>query len=141
MIVFSLFNTKNSEENLIDKLISKGEYDLNNKYVILALNVQQIENTLIELLVQNNKSFNKRGFNNLNELAKIYYEDQYIMNGLMYINYIMYEKHGLNIRNNVSHGNYFNRNIHVEILTTFCSIMFLNGLVKKGYENYDKNKK
>ena len=139
--IISLFNTKNSEENLIDKLISKGEYNLNNKYVILALNVQQIENTLIELLVQNNKSFNKRGFNNLNELAKIYYEDQYIMNGLMYINYIMYEKHGLNIRNNVSHGNYFNRNIDVEILTTFCSIMFLNGLVKKGYENYDKNKK
>ena len=49
----------------------------------------------------------------------------------MFVNYILYEKHGLNIRDNISHGNYFNKNIDVEIITSLCAIMFLNGLLKK----------
>lgn len=129
--IISFFNIKEGKRSLIDKLISGGNYSLKNDYVILAMNVQQIENSLIEILKLKGRTISKSGFDNLNELAKEYYDDKYYMNGLMYINYILYEKHGLNIRNNISHGNYFNKNVEIEIMTTLCSIMFLNGLLKK----------
>lgn len=129
--IISFFNIKEGKRSLIDKLISYGNYFLKNDYVILAMNVQQIENSFMEILNLKGRKISDSGFDNLNELAKEYYNDKYYMNGLMYINYILYEKHGLNIRNNVSHGNYFNKNVEIEIMTTLCSIMFLNGLLKK----------
>lgn len=129
--ILSFFNTKEKNRVLIDKLISKGSYKLKNDYVILAMNVVQIENTIIEILKKKGGKIFKDGFKNLNELANDYFNDDLYFNGLMYINYILYERHGLNIRNNISHGNYFKKNVEVEIMTTLCAIMFLNNLSRK----------
>ena len=95
------------------------------------MNVVQIENTIIEILKKKGGKISKDGFKNLNELANDYFNDDLYFNGLMYINYILYERHGLNIRNNISHGNYFKKNVEVEIMTTLCAIMFLNNLSRK----------
>ena len=129
--IISFFDLKEGKRSLIDKLIKQGNFKLYNDYVILALTVIQIENSIIDLLKIKGKSITNNGFNNLNELAKEYTNDDFNFNGLMYINYILYEKHGLNIRNNIAHGNYFGKNIDIQILTTICAIMFINGLLRK----------
>ena len=129
--IISFFDLKEGKRSLIDKLIKQGNFKLYNDYVILALTVIQIENSIIDLLKIKDKNITSNGFNNLNELAKEYTNDDFNFNGLMYINYILYEKHGLNIRNNIAHGNYFGKNIDIQILTTICAIMFINGLLRK----------
>ena len=130
-LLISFFDMKKGSKSLMNILMSKGEYTIKNEYIILAMNVIQIEHTLIEILVAKNKKYSKSGASNLNELAKDYVDNPVYFNGLMYINYILYEKHGLDIRNNISHGNYFKRNIDVELLTTYCAIMFLNNIHRK----------
>lgn len=129
MILF--FDIKEGKNSLIDKLIKKGNYVLKNNYIILAENVIATESIIIKIMKNKNLNYTKSGFSNLNVLAKQYYSDDIYFNGLMYINYILYEKQGLNIRNNISHGNYFKRNIEVELLTTFCALIFLNNLLRK----------
>ena len=129
--IISFFDLKEGKRSLIDKLIKQGNFKLYNDYVILALTVIQIENSIIDLLKIKGKNITNNGFNNLNELAKEYTNDDFNFNGLMYINYILYEKHGLNIRNNMAHGNYFGKNIDIQILTTICAIMFINVLLRK----------
>lgn len=129
--IISFFDLKEGKRSLIDKLIKQGNFKLYNDYVILALTVIQIENSIIDLLKIKDKNITNNGFNNLNELAKEYTNDDFNFNGLMYINYILYEKHGLNIRNNIAHGNYFGKNIDIQILTSICAIMFINGLLRK----------
>ena len=130
-LILSFFDMKRGNKSLMNLLISKGEYSIKNSYVLLAMNVIQIEHTVIEILDKMKKEYSKNGANNLNELAKEYVNDPIYFNGLMYINYILYEKHGLDIRNNISHGNYFNKNVEVELLTTYCAIMFLNNIHRK----------
>lgn len=129
--IISFFDLKEGKRSLIDKLIKQGNFKLYNDYVILALTVIQIENSIIDLLKIKGKNITNNGFNNLNELAKEYTNDDFNFNGLMYINYILYEKHGLNIRNNIAHGNYFGKNIDIQILTTICAIILINGLLRK----------
>ena len=134
-LIISMFDIKEGERSLMNKLISKGHYLLINDYVILAMNVIQIEHMVIEILKNKKMDISKDGLKNLNDLAEIYVDNPIYFNGLMYINYILYEKKGLNIRNNISHGNYFNKKVEVELLTTYCSIMFLNNLCGKEREN------
>lgn len=129
--ILSFFDMKKGKKSLMNLLMSKADYSLQNPYVILAMNIIQIEHTVIEILKKMKKEYSKDGFNNLNELAKHYLNDSPYFNGLMYINYILYEKHGLDIRNNVSHGNYFKKDVEVELLTTYCAIMFLNNIYRK----------
>ena len=135
MLLF--FDNKEGNRSLISKLISKGNYKINNDYIILAMNVSQIENGIVKILKSKGKKLTKNGSTNLNELAKDYENDDAYFNGLMYINYILYERHGLNIRNNISHGNYFKKNVEVEIMTTICAIMFLNILIRKECDSCD----
>ena len=127
------------KRSLIDKLIKQGNFKLYNHYVILTLTVIQIENSIIDLLKIKGKNITNNGVNNLNELAKEYTNDDFNFNGLMYINYILYERHGLNIRNDIAHGNYFGKNIDIQILTNICAIMFINGLLRKERSENDKN--
>ena len=137
--IISFFDLKEGKRTLIDKLIKQGDFKLYNDYVILVLTVIQIENSIIDLLKIKGKNITNNGFNNLNELAKEYTNDDFNFNGLMYINYILYERHGLNIRNNIAHGNYFGKNIDIQILTNICAIMFINGLLRKERSENDKN--
>lgn len=129
--IISIFNNKERNKSLVSILISKGNYKLKNNYIILAKNIVQIEQTIINIMKRKKIPISTKGFKNLNILAKEYVTNDVVFNGLMYINYILYEKHGLNIRDNISHGNYFNKNIDVEIITSLCAIMFLNGLLKE----------
>lgn len=130
-LIISFFDIKEGRNSLIEKLIKKGNYVLENNYIILAENVIIIEGMIIKIMKNKKLNYTKSGISNLNVLAKEYYSDDIYFNGLMYINYILYEKQGLNIRNNISHGNYFKRNVEVELFTTFCALMFLNNLSRK----------
>ena len=115
----------------------KLEKLINNDYVLLASNVIEIEHIVIEIMKLKKMKYTKNGFNNLDELARKYTDNPIYFNGLMYVFYILYEGRGLNIRNNVAHGTYFNLDIEVELLTTFCAMMFLNNLYLKERGNYD----
>ena len=135
--IISFFDIVEGKESLIQKLISKGSYNTKNRYIILAKNVLQIEHSVIEIMKKKGINYTKSGFNNLNSLARDYFDNEIYFNGLMYINYILYEKDGLNIRNNISHGNYFKKQINIELLTTFCAMTFINTLERKECEECD----
>lgn len=62
------------------------------------------------------------------ELARFYKDNKTAFNGLMYINYILYEESGFKIRNNIAHGNLINDNLDIELITTFSSIVLLQWL-------------
>lgn len=126
-----LCELKEGKKSLINKLIYKKKYPIKNEYLIFTLNTLEIENNIIKLLKMKGCKIESDGFKNLNTLAEYFYNDKDIMNGLMHINYILYERHGLNIRNNIAHGNYFNKNIELEILNSFCALMFINNLLRK----------
>lgn len=135
--LLSFFNYKEGYRSLITKIISARNYPINNDYIILAINVSQIENGIVKILKSKGKKLSKKGVVNLNELAKCYENNEVCFNGLMYINYILYERHGLNVRNNISHGNYFNKDVEVEIMTTTCANMFLDNLIRKECDDCD----
>lgn len=48
-LILSFFDMKRGNKSLINLLISKGEYSIKNSYVLLAMNVIQIEHTVIEI--------------------------------------------------------------------------------------------
>ena len=73
----------------------------------------------------------KNGFDNLNDLAEQYKDDKRVMDGLMYLNYILYEKSGLNLRNYSMHGMLINTNIDVPLLVTFSGLIFVSWLLEK----------
>ena len=59
----------------------------------------------------------------------IYTEDKDIVNGLMYLNYILYEKSGLNLRNYMMHGTLINSNLDIPLMVTFSGLIFVSWLL------------
>ncbi len=135
--ILSFFDKEKGKRSLINLLMMGKTKLINNDYVLLASNVIEIEHIVIEIMKLKKMKYTKSGFNNLDELARKYTDNPIYFNGLMYVFYILYEGRGLNIRNNVAHGTYFNSDIEVELLTTFCAMMFLNNLYLKERGNYD----
>ena len=83
---------------------------------------------IIDVLKQKKINIDNDNEKNLIKLAKIYKDNKTAFNGLMYINYILYEESGLKIRNNIAHGNLINDNLDIELITTFSSIVLLKWL-------------
>ena len=46
----------------------------------------------------------------------------------MYLNYILYEKSGLNLRNNAMHGTLINETLTVPLIVTFSGLIFISWL-------------
>lgn len=137
-MLIKYFDLYYGRQTLLKKLISLGHYESQNKYVVLAKNVIQAEVTIIEIMKSKKLNYCKDGALNLRELASKYISKDNYFNGFMYINYVFYEESGLNIRNNIAHGNYFNENIDIELLASFGVISFVNAIY---YEECKENGK
>ena len=85
---------------------------------------------VLDLLVKYNLEVTDDGRTNLYTLALFFKGEKFIVNGLMYINYILYEITGLNIRNKVAHGTLINENTDVELMLSFSAIIFMQHLMQ-----------
>lgn len=110
--------------------ISLG-YDYENSYEILVSNILAIEADVLCLLKRHSLKEHSNGFDNASELFDFYKSDKQIVNGLMYINYILYEKSGLNLRNNAMHGNLINTDLTISLLVTFSALIFMSCLLNE----------
>lgn len=118
---------KENIANLLAKLKNKFEYEKElNDYSIAVMNVLSIEYYIHKILRENGESPTKDGVTNINMLVKLFKDDNEILNGLMYINYTLYEFDGLNLRNNLLHGNLINADLTIPLITTFSGLIFVN---------------
>ena len=53
------------------------------------------------------------------------------INGLMYLNYTLYEKSGLNLRNNIMHGNLINTDLTIPLIVSFSGLIFTSWMLNE----------
>lgn len=123
--------SKDEFYNLIEELKSSIGYNFENRYAMIVSNVLAIEVNVIKLLEKNNIETSTSGFTNLNNLFEICKNDEEKVNGLMYLNYILYEKSGVNLRNNVMHGTLINEDLTIELLVSFAGLIFISWLLNE----------
>lgn len=116
-------------KTIIDKLKNSINYDCDNDYAIVVNNILAIESNIVTFMKKKGLRDNKNGFDNINDLMSIYTEDKDIVNGLMYLNYILYEKSGLNLRNYMMHGTLINSNLDIPLMVTFSGLIFVSWLL------------
>lgn len=121
--------SKEDFKNIIDNLKKEINYNFDNEYAVVVSNVLAIETNVIKLLRKNNMSISKDGFENLNNLFELYNGNIENADGLMYINYILYEKSGVNLRNNIMHGTLINENLTMPLMVSFSCLIFISWLL------------
>lgn len=122
--------TKDEFDLIIENLKQNISCDYNNVYAIVITNIIAIEFNIIKVLQKKSQEIFDYGYDNLNSLFN-QYEDPEHKDGLMYINYILYEQSGLNLRNDMVHGNNLNQNLDVALITTFAALIYINGLLNE----------
>ena len=113
---------------IIGELKNSISYQNDNDYSIVVSNILAIETNVLKLLQRNNLDILSDGYSNLNALFKIY-SDEDKKDGIMYLNYILYEKSGLNLRNKMMHGVMINSNLDIALLVTFSGLIFVSWLL------------
>ena len=117
---------------MIIKKLRKMFKDLpDNDYVTIVNNVLAIEYHLKSIAVSKGLVPSKDGLTNLNNIFDLYKEDKECVNGLMYLNYVLYEKSGMNLRNNILHGNLFGVDLKIQLLVTFSGLIFISWLLNE----------
>lgn len=113
---------------IINELKNSISYQNDNDYSVVVSNILAIETDVLKLLQRNNLDISQDGYSNLNTLFEIYsHEDK--KDGIMYLNYILYEKSGLNLRNRMMHGAMINSNLDIALLVTFSGLIFVSWLL------------
>jgi len=115
-------------KNTITKLKKSLGYEYDNEYAIVVNNILAIEKNISDILKEKGLETSLQGFENINNLFEEYKEDNSILNGLMYLNYTLYEKSGMNLRNNMMHGNLIKENLSVPLLVSFSGLIFVSWL-------------
>lgn len=112
-----------------------------NKYVMVAKNIIYVEGLITEILKKKNLPVSNEGYKNVYALLSFSNDNRDIINGLMYINYVLYEKYGLNLRNNIAHGSLINNKLEIELLIVLSCNIFVQWLYDKiiGDENEKTN--
>lgn len=113
---------------IISELKNSISYQNDNDYSIVVSNILAIETNVLKLLQRNNLDILSDGYSNLNALFEIY-SDEDKKDGIMYLNYILYEKSGLNLRNKMMHGVMINSNLDIALLVTFSGLIFVSWLL------------
>lgn len=113
---------------IISELKNSISYQNDNDYSIVVSNILAIETNVLKLLKHNNLDILSDGYSNLNALFEIY-SDEDKKDGIMYLNYILYEKSGLNLRNKMMHGVMINSNLDIALLVTFSGLIFVSWLL------------
>lgn len=115
---------------IINELKNSISYDYDNDYSIVISNILAIETDVLKLLQQYNMPISSDGYSNLNILFELY-SDENKKDGIMYLNYILYEKSGLNLRNKMVHGAMINSNLDIALLVTFSGLIFVSWLLNE----------
>lgn len=123
--------SKSDFKSIIKELKESIGYDFNNEYAIVVSNILSIEVNVIKILERNNLAVCKDGFTNLNNLFELYKDDESKVDGIMYLNYILYEKSGLNLRNNIMHGTLINEQLVTSLVVTFSGLIFISWLLNE----------
>lgn len=118
----------NDFRKIINELKDSISYNFENDYSIVVSNILAIETDILKLMKRNNLKVSQDGFSNLNALFEAY-SDENKKDGLMYLNYILYEKSGLNLRNKMMHGVMINSNLEIALLVTFSGLIFVSWLL------------
>ena len=116
---------------IINKLKIRLNYDYDNNYAIVVNNILAIETNIIKILQKKNRAISSNGFENINILLKEFKNNEKVINGLMYLNYTLYEKSGLNLRNSIMHGTLINSKLEVPLLVTFSGLIFVSWLLNE----------
>ena len=116
-------------KKIIKKLKNSINYDCDNDYAIVVNNILAIENNIVTFMKKKGLREHENGFFNINDLMNIYTEDKDIVNGLMYLNYTLYEKSGLNLRNYMMHGTLINSDLDIPLMVTFSGLIFVSWLL------------
>lgn len=118
---------------IIDELKDSVGYKFNNKYAMVVSNILSIEVNVAKILSKHDIEYTEDGFENLNNLFKLYEkEDDTIIDGLMYLNYTLYEKSGFNLRNSAMHGTLINENLDIPLIASFSGLIFISWLLTYG---------
>lgn len=128
-LLYSFLKKEGKFDYIIIELKKEFNINFDDYYVIMVSNVLRIEFLALELLVKFNLKITEDGRTNLYTIAEYFKGDKFIINGLMYINYILYEITGLNIRNAAAHGALINKNLDIELMLTFCGVIFMHYLI------------
>lgn len=115
-------------KNTITKLKKSLGYEFNNEYAIVVNNILAIEQNICYISKENGLKISSQGFENINNLFEVFKEDNSVLNGLMYLNYTLYEKSGMNLRNNMMHGNLINTDLSIPLLVSFSGLIFVSWL-------------
>ena len=129
-LVISLLG-KDNFKTVINRLKKIINYTGNNDYVIVVHNILAIEANILTIMDNHGIKHFDNGFQNINELVKVYKDDVNIINGLMYLNYILYEKSGLNLRNEAMHGSLINTTLDIPLLVSFSGLIFVSWLLNE----------
>ena len=127
-LVISILGNKDFKK-IMDELTEEIKHNIKNDYCIIVGNILFIETNIIKILEKNNLSDLNDGFKNINQLFEVYKDDERITNGLMYLNYVLYEKSGLNLRNNAMHGTLINEDLSVPLLVSYSGLIFVSWLL------------
>ena len=116
---------------IIERLKENVNYDYYNDYAIVVNNILAIEYNIVTFMKKHNIEDKKDGYENINNLVNYFKEDNDVINGLMYLNYILYEKSGLNLRNNAVHGTLINNKLDISLMVTFSGLIFVSWLLNE----------
>ena len=121
---------KDEINGIVNTMKEFMKYSYDNEYAMIVNNIVAIESTINDVAEKVLKNAKKNVEDNLQELFDYYVNEYEKRNGLMYINYLLYEKSGPNYRNRYIHGNApFDRDFNVPLLCTFAIIIFLGWLM------------
>ena len=126
-LILSILGYKDFRK-IINELKDNISYDNDNDYSVIVGNILSIETCVLKLLQRKNLQMSSDGYSNLNTLFEAY-TDEEKKDGIMYLNYILYEKSGLNLRNKMLHGVMINSNLDIAMLVTFSGLIFVSWLL------------
>lgn len=142
-------NSFNFVQTIVFKQFTKEEFDLKmkalqdnlnvnfkNDYVFIASLILAVEYSTIKVLQKLELSFKyNEGYQNICKLFEYIVnnvDDEKIrtfsINGLFYCIYVLYDKRGYNLRNNIMHGNLIGKDIKLELLMTNVCLIILSGI-------------
>lgn len=116
-------------ESIMNKLRDELNYKCKNDYATIVNNIICIEMCVKQAMIKKGLEVERSGFNNINKLLEIYKDDNDVVNGLMYLNYTLYEKSGMNMRNDVMHGTLIGEDLKVPLLVSYAGLIFASILV------------
>lgn len=106
-----------------------------NMYLLLCNSIIKIESYLLEIATKKGLKPNNIS-DNIVQLFNMYIKNDEYRNGIMYINYILYDNLGLRLRNRLMHGEYTNhKNYFREFIVIAACLTFASYFINKELGN------